>query len=56
MWDLSSLTRDGTTFPAVEALNPNHWITREVPTLYLQTTEKGHFSLLERKAFLRLSL
>ena len=26
------------------------------PTLYLQTTEKGHFSLLERKAFPRLSL
>ena len=31
MWDLSSLTRDRTCTPAVEAQSLNHWTTREVP-------------------------
>ena len=29
--DLSSLTRDRTWAPAVEAWSPNHWTAREVP-------------------------
>ena len=29
--DLSSLTRDQTSIPAVEVWSPNHWTTREVP-------------------------
>ena len=32
MWDLSSLTRDQTYTPAVDAQSLNHWISREVPT------------------------
>ena len=31
LWDPSSLTRDGTWAPAVEAWSPNHWAAREVP-------------------------
>ena len=31
MWDLSSLTRDQTHAPKVEAQSLNHWTTREVP-------------------------
>ena len=31
-WDLSSLTRDGTHIPAVEARSLNYWTTREVPS------------------------
>ena len=31
MWDLSSLTRDWTHAPALEAQHLNHWTTREVP-------------------------
>ena len=34
MWDLSSLTRDWTRGPAVEAQSLNHWAAREVPLLY----------------------
>jgi len=30
IWDLSSLTRDGTLGPALEAWSLNHWIAREV--------------------------
>ena len=30
MWDLSSLTRNWTMTPAVEAQRPKHWTTREV--------------------------
>ena len=48
MWDLSSLTRDGTMFPAVEALNPNHWATREVPCIVSSDTS----NLNRRRAFL----
>ena len=29
LWDLSSLIRDQTWAPAVEAQSPNHWTTRE---------------------------
>ena len=29
MWDLSSLTRDQTHGPALEAKSLNHWTTRE---------------------------
>ena len=31
LWDLSSLTRDGTWATAVKAPNPNHWTAREIP-------------------------
>ena len=31
--DLSSPTKDGTRAPAVKALSPNHWTTREFPPL-----------------------
>ena len=31
IWDLSSLTRDQTMPPAMEARNLNHWTYREVP-------------------------
>ena len=32
MWELSSLMKDGTHSPALEAQNLNHWTAREVPT------------------------
>ena len=32
--DLSSLTRDRTHAPAVEAQSVNHWTAREVPSLH----------------------
>ena len=32
MWDPSSLARDGTHTPALEAWSFNYWSTREVPT------------------------
>ena len=31
MWDLSSLTKDGTCAPVVEEQSLSHWTTREVP-------------------------
>ena len=31
LWDLSSLTRDGTWTPAVKVPSPNHWTTRDFP-------------------------
>ncbi|XDB66586.1 hypothetical protein ABFV05_020202 [Capra hircus] len=31
MWNLSSLARDRTLFPAAEARSLNHWTTKEVP-------------------------
>ena len=31
MWELSSLTKDGTHNPALEAQSLNHWTAREVP-------------------------
>lgn len=33
MWDLSSLTRDRTCAPALEAQSLIHWTLREVPFL-----------------------
>ena len=33
MWDLSSLTRDGTSIPCIARRILNHWNTREVPQL-----------------------
>ena len=35
MWDLSSLTRDWTCTPCIGRWRLNHWVTREVPLLYL---------------------
>ena len=31
IWDLSSLTREQTLAPPVEAWNLNHWASREIP-------------------------
>ena len=31
MWDLSSLTRDGTRIPCIGRWSLNHWTAREVP-------------------------
>ena len=31
IWDLSSLARDQTLAPAVEAWNLNHWASTEIP-------------------------
>ena len=33
MWDLSSLTRDGTCTPSMKAWSINFWLTRDVPVL-----------------------
>ena len=35
LWDLSSLSRNQTQAPAVEAQSLNHWTTREVPPMPL---------------------
>ena len=35
MWDISSPTKDRTLAPEVEVWSLNHWITREVPYIYL---------------------
>ena len=35
IWNPSSLTRVGTCVPVVEVHSPNHWTTREVPSIYL---------------------
>ena len=35
LWGLSSLARDQTCAPAVEAWSPNHWTTTEVPRIWL---------------------
>ena len=35
MWDLSSLTRDQTCVPWIARNILNHWITREVPRLFI---------------------
>ena len=42
MWNLSSLTRDGTYVPCIGRQILNHWITREVLQMSL------FFSLLKR--------
>ena len=34
MWDLSSLTRDGTCFLCIAKQFLNHWTTREVPAIF----------------------
>ena len=38
--DLSSLTRDQTHAPAVEARSPNYWTTREFPESLLKRKRK----------------
>ena len=50
MWDLSSLMRDGTMFPAVEALNPNHWTTSEVPHIVSPNNRKRAFLFIRKKS------
>ena len=40
MWDLSSLTRDQTHTPVVEARSLNHWTTREVPVMVISCKMK----------------
>ena len=35
MWDLSSLTRDGTHTPCTGRRNVNHWATRDIHCYYL---------------------
>ena len=50
MWDLSSLTRDGTTFPAVEALSPNHWTTRDVPRIVSSNNRKRAFLFIRKRS------
>ena len=35
MWDLSSPTRDWTRTPWVGRWSPSHWITREVPVIFV---------------------
>ena len=35
MQDLSTLTKDGTHTPAVEAWSLNHWTSREIPGDFL---------------------
>ena len=43
LWDLSSLTRDRTCTPALEAWSLNHWTAREVPMcLYSEYHCRGH--------------
>ena len=39
MWDLGSLTRDGTVPPAVEAWSLNHWMARELRDCMLRKTD-----------------
>ena len=34
MWDLSSLTRDGTCTLCIGRQSLNHWTTREVPFIH----------------------
>ena len=43
MWDLSSLTRDGTCIPCIGRQSLNDWATREAP-VYLTTTRFGYVS------------
>ena len=43
MWDPSSLSRDRTHTPTLEAWSLNHWTTREVPTGF-QVTKFTHES------------
>ena len=38
-WDFSSLTRDQTRAPAVEARSLNHWTAREVPRLAFELVD-----------------
>ena len=40
MWELSSLTREQTWVPAVEAQSPNHWTTGESPCFVLFLIKK----------------
>ena len=42
MWDLSSLTKDGTCAPAVAVQNLNHWTTREAPRYKIYVNIKVH--------------
>ena len=40
MWELSSLTREQTWVPAVEAQSPNHWTTGVSPCFVLFLIKK----------------
>ena len=46
MWDLSSLTRDQTHAPAVEAQSPNCWTTRWSSYVCLECDVKLNFKAL----------
>ena len=39
MWDLNSLTKDGTHVPCTRRCTVNHWTTREVPRTILLKNE-----------------
>ena len=39
MWDLSSLTRDQTHVPSIGRWILNHWTTRKVPELFLESSQ-----------------
>ena len=50
MWGLSSLTRDWTHTPALEAQSLNHWTAREVSILLLfQKKEQNYLCAMHRK-------
>ena len=44
MWDLGSLTRDWTCVPCIARWIPNHWTTRQVPTLASLVRDPGYCS------------
>ena len=56
MWALSSLPRDQTHNPAMEAQSPNLWISREVPArLYLSEVRSASEKLREKSKTLPMS-
>ena len=41
MWDLSSPTRDQTLTPCIGRPSLNHWTTREIPKVFLNTNSNA---------------
>ena len=59
MWDLSSLTRDWTSVPALDVWSLNHWIVWEVPKINLKlitflngATQKSEITYMALGVFL----
>ena len=46
LWDLSSPTRDQTRAPAVKVLSPNHWTTREFPSISFLSSVREFLQVL----------